>query len=226
MTENAGGCVPWLTTSARGRRLIEEWFRRGWGQRDVECAEEMYSSDVAMHTPFGDLRGLEPLKSILADLLNATTDFDYGYQLIGANHDFALTYWARGKVTGSLYGLPPTGGLIELCGAAAYKIENGMIREFWQSITSTAVESDALPGALAQSPDLLPSQSWALQWGLTPRETGVAEQVMQGLSDKEVAENLGLAPATVHKYVHRLLKKAGVKVRSQLAERAGLFLIG
>lgn len=56
------------------------------------------------------------------------------------------------------------------------------------------------------------------RWGdLTEAESSVAVLVAKGLSDKEIAARLDLAPRTVENHVRSLLRKAGVDNRTQFA---------
>jgi two-component system, NarL family, nitrate/nitrite response regulator NarL len=51
---------------------------------------------------------------------------------------------------------------------------------------------------------------------LTRREREVARLVARGLSNKEVARELGLSSGTVKLHLHRIFQKLGVKGRSSL----------
>lgn len=56
------------------------------------------------------------------------------------------------------------------------------------------------------------------RWGdLTKTESSVAVLVAEGLSDKEVATRLSIAPRTVENHVRSLLRKVGVENRTQFA---------
>lgn len=56
------------------------------------------------------------------------------------------------------------------------------------------------------------------QWGdLTPTETQVANLVADGLTDKEIANRLDMAPKTVENHVRQLLRKADVENRTKFA---------
>jgi DNA-binding NarL/FixJ family response regulator len=49
---------------------------------------------------------------------------------------------------------------------------------------------------------------------------------MLGHADKEIADQLALATASVSKYLRAVLRKAGVASRTALAERAGRLRLG
>ncbi|GAB3900030.1 hypothetical protein GCM10029964_086810 [Kibdelosporangium lantanae] len=52
---------------------------------------------------------------------------------------------------------------------------------------------------------------------MTKREQQVAELVAHGLSNKEVAARLVIAPRTAEAHVERILAKLGFNTRTQLA---------
>jgi two-component system, NarL family, nitrate/nitrite response regulator NarL len=53
---------------------------------------------------------------------------------------------------------------------------------------------------------------------LSPREQAVAQLVVRGLSNKEIARNLGIREGTVKIHVHRIFQKVGAKSRYSLLE--------
>jgi DNA-binding CsgD family transcriptional regulator len=60
---------------------------------------------------------------------------------------------------------------------------------------------------------------------LTRREEQVALLIVRGLSNKEVARELGLSNGTVKLHVHRIFQKTGVRNRYSLIQM-GLMLVG
>jgi two-component system nitrate/nitrite response regulator NarL len=66
-----------------------------------------------------------------------------------------------------------------------------------------------------QSPSLL--GPIAARYGLSARELTVVPRLREGLSNKEIARELGITEATVKVHVKALLRKASVKNRTQLA---------
>ena len=55
--------------------------------------------------------------------------------------------------------------------------------------------------------------------GLSPRELEVAALVAQGLSNKEIANQLFVAVATVKDHVHNILEKTGLSNRAAIAAK-------
>jgi two-component system, NarL family, response regulator DevR len=53
--------------------------------------------------------------------------------------------------------------------------------------------------------------------GLSDRETEVLRHLAEGLTDREVAERLGISPRTVETHVGSILQKLGVRNRAQAA---------
>lgn len=52
---------------------------------------------------------------------------------------------------------------------------------------------------------------------LSPREIDVARLIAEGLSNKEIAQRLGIALLTVKDHVHRILDKTGLRNRAAIA---------
>jgi DNA-binding NarL/FixJ family response regulator len=71
------------------------------------------------------------------------------------------------------------------------------------------VAAMAQPAGVSQPPD----------GPLTRREVEIVQLIGEGLSNKEIARRLGIAPQTVKNHVHNLLQKLGVRGREDAAER-------
>lgn len=107
-------------------------------------------------------------------------------------------------------------------GATGYVIKNATsLPQYKQAIL------DVLGGGATLSPSVArkalqhfkpsPSQQSGL---LSAREQEVLQGLLEGLSEKQVAARLGLAPDTVHTYVRRLYEKLKVNSRAELLSRA------
>jgi DNA-binding NarL/FixJ family response regulator len=62
--------------------------------------------------------------------------------------------------------------------------------------------------------ELTVDERWSQR--LTRREQQVALLIVRGMSNKEVARELGLSDGTVKLYVHRIFQKTGVRNRYSL----------
>ncbi len=71
------------------------------------------------------------------------------------------------------------------------------------------------PELVPGSPE--PSASFVSSHGLSARELMVVPRLREGLSNKEIARQLGISEATVKVHVKALLRKARVRNRTQLA---------
>ncbi len=78
-------------------------------------------------------------------------------------------------------------------------------------IPGPSVYGESTPG---QSGD--PAMEFARAKGLTAREEGILRLIIIGKSNQDIADELCVSIHTVKSHVHNLLKKTGVKSRSQL----------
>ena len=106
-------------------------------------------------------------------------------------------------------------------GLSAFVDSNGTVDEL------IAAVANALRGELRCSPQvtamicsrlaLLAGTRETLPAALTRREREVAALIAEGLSNKEIASDLRIGPATVKNHVHNILDKLGVRRRAAIA---------
>lgn len=77
---------------------------------------------------------------------------------------------------------------------------------------------------MAGSIDIVLGDEWSTV--LTPRERQVALLVTRGLSNKDVAREMGLSEGTVKIYVHNIFRKLGAKNRYGLIVQGAASKIG
>lgn len=78
------------------------------------------------------------------------------------------------------------------------------------SSTSTARTS------AAEAEEKLDDETLAQRYGLTPRQSAVARLLMQGLSNEEVADQLGISRFTARNHTEQVLAKIGAPTRARV----------
>lgn len=113
----------------------------------------------------------------------------------------------------------PTHAARALAAGAAGMIPKSSSREAYAEALRTAVRGERLAPALASS-NGRSAQALAAVPGapaLTSRELEVLHQLSFGLSNKEIAQALGISYETVKEHVQHILRKLGVSDRTQAA---------
>ena len=103
-------------------------------------------------------------------------------------------------------------------GATGYVLKDAGREDLLHAIRAVAVGRTALPGDLlrkAMAPAVGPRPDDMAR--LTPREREVLERVARGLTNKEIARELGIGPGTVKAHVEKIIAKLGVADRTQAA---------
>ena len=110
-------------------------------------------------------------------------------------------------------------------GGSGFILKNAPTKDWIETIKAVATGAKVLPPVLTQS---LFTQiiELALQDGkeipaesiqFTNRERDVVNLIVQGLSNKEIAESLHIATYTVKSHVHNILEKMALSTRLQIA---------
>ena len=81
--------------------------------------------------------------------------------------------------------------------------------------TSTGV-ANASPSTAHEADDALDDASLGQRYGLTPRQAAVARLLTQGLSNEEVADQLGISRFTARNHTEQVLAKIGAPTRARV----------
>jgi DNA-binding NarL/FixJ family response regulator len=100
-------------------------------------------------------------------------------------------------------------------GARAYLLKGMTTDDLVSTIRAVHAGKSHIPPAVAQR---LAERMGTEE--LTPREFDVLEQIVRGLSNKEIATELDISEATVKTHINSLLGKLGVTDRTQAATAA------
>ena len=99
-------------------------------------------------------------------------------------------------------------------GAAGYLLKSASIKNMAQQIRALKAGSTVLDADVLNT--IMEPDKKALE-GLTAREIDIVEVVAQGLSNKEIAEQLFLSVGTVRNTLSTILDKLEIRDRTQLA---------
>lgn len=128
------------------------------------------------------------------------------------DHGTELTVLLHDHVDAVLGHLQSSGRVVSLVTAG-----NG--EPFYFHIRRITVKG-AGPLVVACIRELAPEREAVKQhYGLSEREAQVAELVLRGYGNRDVAATLGITPATAKKHVGSIFNKVGVDTRSQLISR-------
>ncbi len=103
-------------------------------------------------------------------------------------------------------------------GATGYVLKDAGREDLLHAIRAVAAGRTALPTNLlrkAMAPSVGPRPGDLAR--LTARERQVLDGVARGMTNKEIARDLGIGPGTVKTHVERLIAKLGVADRTQAA---------
>lgn len=115
------------------RELATRFTEESWDRSDVRVLDELLAEDFVDHDPApGQGPGREGYKQAAAVYFNAFSDFRVRNEDVIAEDDKAVLRWtARGRHTGPLMGIPPTGREVTLRGIDVIRVEGGRIVEHW-----------------------------------------------------------------------------------------------
>ncbi|MFY9819828.1 MAG: ester cyclase [Thermoanaerobaculia bacterium] len=117
-----------------GRRFREDL----WNTGDFALADELFARDCLIHArvpfPIDFARGPDALRHLIFFYHLAFSDIRVTVEQIVAEDDLVVCRWtARGRHTGHLLGLPPTGRETVTTGIDMLRIAGGKIEEGWVS---------------------------------------------------------------------------------------------
>jgi len=100
-------------------------------------------------------------------------------------------------------------------GAQGYLLKDMFFEELESAIRKVHGGARLIPGSVAERLAARMSSS-----ELTSRELEVLKQIVDGKSNKEIANELSISEATVKSHINNILSKLGVSDRTQAATRA------
>jgi steroid delta-isomerase-like uncharacterized protein len=122
-------------STEENKAIVRRFFEEGPSKGNLSIANELLSSDFAMHIPLPTSSGIEGICEVITtcraafEHLNVTID-----DMIAEENKVAARFTARGIHKGDFMGLPATGKSITMTGIEIFRIENGKIIELWGEV--------------------------------------------------------------------------------------------
>lgn len=167
----------------------------------------------------GQLRSLRPPDVVLLDL---GLEKEHSLKLIVVLREF----FPNARVI-AMDILPEQDDIVEFvkAGGAGFILKNASVEDYVQTIQAVAGGATILPDGLTKSLFTQIVES-ALKKGnglpahavkLTKREQEIVDLISEGMSNKEIAQQLHIATFTVKSHVHNVLEKLDLSTRLQIA---------
>ena len=121
-------------TTEKRVAVAREFVDRVFNAHDGERAREYFTADATFHAlTAGTLTGIDAIVPVLVGLIDALSDIHAEVQDVIASNDLvALRQVVKARHTGTLLGMPPTGGPLQWDAVDIYRINDaGKISEQW-----------------------------------------------------------------------------------------------
>jgi steroid delta-isomerase-like uncharacterized protein len=117
----------------RNKEIIRRYYQEMWNSWNFAKTEAILAPDIVFRGSLGtETRGREAFCEYMRQVLGAFPDFHNTIEEIVSENDGVvarLTY--RGTHRGEIFGVAPTGKIMEYAGAAFFRVVNGKVSEGW-----------------------------------------------------------------------------------------------
>lgn len=109
-------------------RILDEVFSRG----NLSTMRELFSSDITIHDPDKELRGLEQVEQGITRLRTAFPDLYYAVEdMIAEGDKVVVRFTGRGTHQGEFRGVSPTGKAMTYTGIVILRLVEGRLVDYW-----------------------------------------------------------------------------------------------
>ena len=99
-----------------------------WNAKDPSLIDELYSNDCVIHTPDGEVHGIEGSKQLYRTYTSAFPDMQFEIEEIVAENDMAAVQLvARGTHKGPLGALPASGNSVKVANNCFFRFAGGKV---------------------------------------------------------------------------------------------------
>jgi steroid delta-isomerase-like uncharacterized protein len=121
------------------RALTLRILQEIWNAKNPSLIEELYSNDCVIHTPDGEVHGIEGSKHLYQTYTSAFPDMRFEIQQIVAENDTAAAQLvATGTHKGPLGEIPASGNFVKVSNACFFQFADGKLvkqKGVWDSLS-------------------------------------------------------------------------------------------
>ena len=121
------------------RTLTSRILREIWNAKNPSLIEELYGDECVIHTPDGEVRGVEGGKRLYETYTASFPDVQFEIQQIVAEGDMASAQLIfTGTHKGPLGGIPASGNFVRVANNCFFRFANGKLVEqkgVWDSLS-------------------------------------------------------------------------------------------
>ena len=121
------------------RKLTSRILLEIWNAKNPSLIEELYSDDCVIHTPDGEVRGIEGSKRLYETYISSFPDVQFEIQQIVAEGDMASAELVfTGTHKGPLGTIPPSGHFVKVANHCFFRFADGKLVEqkgVWDSLS-------------------------------------------------------------------------------------------
>ena len=139
--------------SEENKKIVRRWFEEVWNRGSESAIEEMLDAEGVAHglgDSEQDVKGPAEFKPFVANIRGALPDTRIVIEDIFADGDrVAVRVTLQGTHTGNGLGLAPTGRSVRIQGIVIVRMQDGRIKEGWNSYDQLGLlrQLGALPAA-------------------------------------------------------------------------------
>lgn len=118
----------------QNKEIVRRVYREIFDVNNIAAIDDLFAPNVIIHDPItGDAQGIDAYRQLANVFLTGFPKEQTDLQLFVAEGDYvAVLHTHNTTNTGSFLGMPPTGKAVSVRGLELYRIQNGLITEFWR----------------------------------------------------------------------------------------------
>ncbi len=114
------------------KEIARQYAEAVWNEKNLTAIEQLVHDRVHIHSLLGDYSGKFAMQQVVETWLAAFSNLQVKEEQVMAEGDLVSIQWqAQGTHQGPFKGYEPTGKRVHYKGTTVYRIQDGLIVEYW-----------------------------------------------------------------------------------------------